>query len=72
VTNNLVVLTGNPAIVTNLQGTFRGNPIIMDRVADTISTPNMQGMTIYPAKSNSPSIFESPAPNLSKSNAPAK
>jgi lipopolysaccharide export system protein LptA len=50
VTNALVVLTGNPAVVTNLQGTFRGNPIIMDRVADTISTPNIVSKTNAPAK----------------------
>jgi lipopolysaccharide export system protein LptA len=64
-TNSLIVLTGNP-VVTNVQGTFQGDPIVMDRIADTITSPNFLHMTVNQSTSNSPSFFETPAPNSSQ------
>lgn len=62
-TNAAVVLTGNP-VVTNTSGTFRGDPIIWDRMSDTITSPNMVRMTINQnGTNNSPGFFETPAPS---------
>ena len=38
-TNDFVVLTGNP-VVTNLQGTFKADPIVWDRINDVITSTN--------------------------------
>jgi lipopolysaccharide export system protein LptA len=70
-TNALVVLTGNP-VVTNLQGRFTGDPIIMDRIADTITSPNMSRMTINQGQTNTPSLFDASGPKPSKTNAPPR
>lgn len=70
-TSAVVVLTGNP-VVTNLQGTFVGDPIVMDRIADTIRSPNMLRMTVNQGTSNSPSLFDTSPPKPSKTTAPPK
>jgi lipopolysaccharide export system protein LptA len=64
-TNAFVVLTGNP-IVTNVQGVFRGDPIIWDRINDTITSPNFLNMKINRSETNSPGLFEEPKPSKPK------
>ncbi len=63
-TNSIIVLTGN-SVVTNVQGTFKGDPIIMDRIADTITSPNFLKMTVNQSTSNSPSLFDTAEPKKS-------
>src|SRR5215469_7496414 len=61
-TNELVVLSGNP-IVTNTSGTFQGDPIYLDRINQTITSPNMLRMRINPTETNKTTgIFESTMP----------
>ena len=58
-TNETVVLTGGP-VVTNSQGIFQGDPIIWDRISDTITSPNFVNMKINQSTTNTPGIFETP------------
>lgn len=60
-TNAAVVLTGNP-VVTNMQGSFQGDPIIWDRITDTITSPHLMKMTIQSGETNSTGFFDMPAP----------
>jgi lipopolysaccharide export system protein LptA len=69
-TNSTVVLTGNP-IVTDASGTFQGDPINFDRIKGVVSSPNMHKMLINP-RTNSPSLFQTPGVQPSKTNSTAK
>ena len=60
-TNAFVVLSGDPFVVS-ARGTFKGDPIIWDRINDVISTPNAQRMTI----TNSSGMFETSMPKETK------
>ena len=64
-TNAFVVLTGNP-VVTNVSGSFQGDPIKWDRIKDTITSPNMLKMTIKQGETNTSGLFETPAPKQPK------
>jgi lipopolysaccharide export system protein LptA len=68
-TNAFVVLTGNP-VVTNLQGTFKADPIIWDRINDVITSTNFLNMQINQTQTNSSGLFET-AP-ASKTGVPSK
>ena len=56
-TNAFVVLTGNP-VVTNVDGTYRADPIIWDRIKDVITSTNALKMQINPGQTNTPGMFD--------------
>jgi len=56
VTNDLVFLSGN-VVITNLQGYLSGDPLIWDRIRDTVTSPNQLTTVIYQRGTNSPSLF---------------
>jgi hypothetical protein len=60
-TNAVVVLTGDPFVVGS-RGTFRGDPIIWDRINDVISSPNALDMKINPNQTNAPGMFDTALP----------
>ena len=70
-TNATVVLTGNP-VVTNRSTVFYGDPIIWDRIKDSIESPNFHNQIIIPGGTNTSSLFEPPTSKPAKTNAPAK
>jgi lipopolysaccharide export system protein LptA len=63
-TNAFVVLTGNP-VVTNVDGTYRADPIVWDRINDVITSTNFLTMQVNPGKTNTSGMFETPAPKKS-------
>jgi lipopolysaccharide export system protein LptA len=65
-TNAFVVLTGNP-VVTNTQTTVHADPIVWDRIKDVITTTNYLNQQLYPAKTNTPGIFETAPPKTGAS-----
>lgn len=70
-TSSVIVLSGN-AVVTNNQGTFRGEPIIYDRIKDEIWTPNLSNTVYNAGQTNSSGFFGTPAPEPARTNAPTK
>ncbi len=58
-TNATVVLSGEP-IVVNSSGTLQGDPIIWDRINDTITSPHMTRTTINQSGTNKTSVFGPP------------
>jgi len=58
-TNATVVLTGEP-VVTNSSGTLQGDPIIWDRINDTITSPHMVRTTVNQSGTNKSSLFGPP------------
>jgi lipopolysaccharide export system protein LptA len=69
-TNSIVVLTGHP-LVTNVDGTFEGDPIIWDRLSDVVTSPHFQQSTIYQTQTgtNKSGLFDTTTPKPAK---PAK
>jgi lipopolysaccharide export system protein LptA len=73
-TSSIIVLTGHP-VVTNSQVTYQSDPIIMDRIADTITSTNFLNMTVNQStSSNSPGLFDTSEPKSTapKINAPPR
>jgi lipopolysaccharide transport protein LptA len=66
ITNNVVILTGNP-VVTNLDGMMRGDPIVWDRIKNTVFTKD-QETTIHQTGTNAPNFLGGFGP--AKTNAP--
>lgn len=60
-TNDIVVLTGNP-VVTNVDGTYRADPIVWDRINDVITSTNFLTMQVNPGKTNTSGMFETTPP----------
>jgi lipopolysaccharide export system protein LptA len=61
-TNAFVVLTGNP-IVTNVQGTYRADPIVWDRINDVITSTNfIEGKSNPGQTTNAPGLFDTGVP----------
>ena len=65
-TNNIVILTGNP-VVTNAEGTHRGDPIIWDRIKNTVLSKN-QETSIHTTGTNAPNLLGGFGPT--KTNSP--
>jgi lipopolysaccharide transport protein LptA len=65
-TNNIVILTGNP-VVTNMQGTIRGDPIIWDRIQQTVFAKN-QETDVHLTGTNGPNFLPNSGP--AKTNSP--
>jgi lipopolysaccharide export system protein LptA len=65
-TNNFVVLTGNP-VVTNVDGTYRADPIVWDRINDVITSTNFLKMQVNPSETNTSSKFETAPPKTGAS-----
>jgi lipopolysaccharide export system protein LptA len=71
-TNAFIILIGNP-VVTNVQGVFRSDPIVWDRIKDVITTTNFNSTDIYQTPSNSaPGFFDTAPPPPAKKIAPKK
>lgn len=70
-TNAFVVLIGHP-IVTNVQGVFRSDPIVWDRINDIITTTNFQNTEIYQSPTNTAPGFFDTAPQSPKKVVPVK
>jgi lipopolysaccharide export system protein LptA len=60
-TNAFVVLTGNP-VVTNVDGTYRSDPIVWDRINDVIISTNSLNMQIDIGHTNTSGMFETAPP----------
>jgi lipopolysaccharide export system protein LptA len=67
-TNAFVVLTGNP-VVTNVDGTYRADPIVWNRITDVITSTNGLVMDVNPRQTNTSGMFETAPP---KTSAPPK
>jgi lipopolysaccharide export system protein LptA len=65
-TNAFVVLTGNP-VVTNVDGTYRSDPIVWDRINDVITSTNFLKTEYYPRPTNAPAMFETTPPKTGAS-----
>jgi lipopolysaccharide transport protein LptA len=65
-TNNIVILTGSP-VVTNMQGIIRGDPIIWDRIKQTVFAKN-QETDIHLTGTNGPNFLGNSGP--AKTNSP--
>lgn len=70
-TSSIVVLTGNP-VVTNQSTVAAGDPIVWDRIKDTIEMPNFKQQTIYQNQTNTSSLFEPPTSKPLKTNSMTK
>jgi len=62
-TNAFVVLTGNAVVSNAMQGVYRADPIIWDRIRDVIYTTNFQEGVLYPNKTNNSGLFDTQMPN---------
>jgi len=72
-TNAFLVLIGDP-IVTNVQGVFRSDPIVWDRINDVITTTNFNRTDIYQTPSNNaaPGFFQTAPTTPAKKAVPTK